>query len=482
MNVTKQDGTKFSEGEEYKIIISGNIQSTNGAALGKDITGYFATNYSFNLESTGIAELNGTRSLIICISDIHMGDTRTITGGYSGFEKNKTAFMKFLNQIRLSPNVKELVIAGDMLDEWIGPMENEAFNGMTEAGFLDSVVTTNQSVVDIINNIIKDGKIKVTYIPGNHDLLVTAEDMERNFPGISQGRDAKGLGAYTPVDHPEIIIEHGHRYELFCAPDPISNRSITNTESILPPGFFFTRVAYSSILENPTTITTLPAITINEADITQYLYSLYWRLWNSSMTDHPVKDGLNDKIIKTGIDGYTETYAINDLIPDFNNGNGPVKMNLYQGIMEAWDERQTINQMPVKYSVQKAASDENDFERLDFRAFDAQAVSQYFTNPTSEKRIVVFGHSHVGCIKPSSNLKHQKTIYANTGTWQASGESLFTPMTFVVITPKKTSSSTPEYVTVYQYSQNGAITKFKDQAAITNLPPDSVVKTGASYK
>ena len=39
------------------------------------------------------------------------------------------------------------------------------------------------------------------------------------------------------------------------------------------------------------------------------------------MTDHPVKDGLNDKIIKTGIDGYTETYAINDLIPDFNNGN-----------------------------------------------------------------------------------------------------------------------------------------------------------------
>ena len=158
-------GPNSPEGEEYKIIISGNIQSTNGAALGKDITGYFATNYSFNLESTGIAELNGTRSLIICISDIHMGDTRTITGGYSGFEKNKTAFMKFLNQIRLSPNVKELVIAGDMLDEWIGPMENEAFNGMTEAGFLDSVVTTNQSVVDIINNIIKDGKIKVNVYP-----------------------------------------------------------------------------------------------------------------------------------------------------------------------------------------------------------------------------------------------------------------------------------------------------------------------------
>ena len=483
LNITKQDGTKFAEGEEYKIVISGNIKSTNGTALGKDIVWYFATNYSFNLDSTGIPELNGTRSLIICISDIHAGDQRTIDGGYNMFEKNKGAFVNFLHQIRLAPNVKELVIAGDMLDEWVGPMGNDPLNGMTESGFLDSVVAANPTVVDTINNIIKDGKIKVTYTPGNHDILVTAEDMERNFPGISQARDAQGLGTYRPVDHPEIIIEHGHRYEFFCAPDPVSNRSITKTESILPSGFFFTRIAYSSIIEHPTTgITVLPPATINSDDPSQYLYSKYWQLWNDTLTTSPITDGLNDMIIKTGIDGFTETYSINDLIPDFNNGNGPVKINLFNGVMDTWDERQTINQTPVHYSVQKAVSDEKDLGRMDFRAFDGHAIDQYFLNPASNKRIVVFGHSHVGCIKPSLNLKNQKTVYANSGTWQIPTAPVVTPMTFVVITPQKSSDSTPEFVTLYQYSQSGAITKMKDQTAITNLTPVANVKDGANYK
>ena len=188
------------------------------------------------------------------------------------------------------------------------------------------------------------------------------------------------------------------------------------------------------------------------------------------------------RLSKPRIDGFTETYAINDLIPNFNNGNGPVEMKLYQGMIESWDERQVINQVPVKYGVEEAISDEIDLEQADFRAFDAQAIKQYFTNPASNKRIVVFGHTHAECIKPSVNMQNQKTIYANSGTWQTMPDPRFTSMVFVVITPQKSSDSTPEYVTLYQYSQSGAITKMKDQAAITNLPPDSGVKAGASYK
>ena len=202
LNITKEDGSPLTEGEEYQIVIRNTIKSINGNNVIKDITGYFATNYTFSLESTGIKELNGKRSLIICISDIHLGDARTISGHYNMFEMYKTAFVNFLNQIRLSPNVKELVIAGDMLDEWIGPMESDPLNGMTEAGFLDSIANANTTVVDAFNNIIKDGKIKVTYTPGNHDILVTAEDVERNFPGISQARDAQGLGCLYPSGSP----------------------------------------------------------------------------------------------------------------------------------------------------------------------------------------------------------------------------------------------------------------------------------------
>ncbi len=482
LTITQPDGAAFAEGEEYKIAISNNIQSTNGMSLGKDFTGYFATNYSFILGSEGIPELYGQRSLIICISDIHIGDARTIAGGYNGFEKNKKAFVNFLNQIRFSPNVKELVIAGDMLDEWVGPMTDDPLNGMTESGFLDSVAAANQTVIDALNHIIQDWNVKVTYIPGNHDMLVSSEDMQRIFPGISEARDAQGLGAYSPVDHPEIIIEHGHRYELFCAPDPISNRSITNTDSILPPGFFFTRWAYSSIIEHPSSTNPLPDITFDAGDENQSALALYWNIWNLTMTDFPVTGNLDDKVIKTNINGYTETYAINQLIPYNLDGNGPLEMKLYKEIFDSWDERQTINQIPVKYGVEKAISDETDLVKGDFRAFNNQAILQYFHNEASNKRIVVFGHTHAACIEPSFNLKSQKTIYANSGTWQDFGDPNLPSMTFVVITPQKTSNSTPEYVTLYQYSQSGEITKFPNQAAITNLEPMSSSRNGQNYK
>ena len=214
----------------------------------------------------------------------------------------------------------------------------------------------------------------------------------------------------------------------------------------------------------------------------QYLLSLYWTLWNLTLIDYPVKEGLNDKVLETGIDGYTEKYSLNDIIPSNSNGSGPLTMTLFNEILNTWDERQTINQVPVKYDVQKAITDEINLVRKDLNTFDSQAVTQYFKNPASNKRIAVFGHSHVACIKPSFNQKSQKTVYVNDGAWQHSANPLSIPMTFAVITPQKTSASAPEYVTLYQYSQSGAITKLKDQDAITNLTPVAEVKDGASYK
>jgi len=47
------------------------------------------------------------------------------------------------------------------------------------------------------------------------------------------------LQAKFIVNQPEIVIEHKHRYNFSVALDPISNRSITQSDSILPPGYFF---------------------------------------------------------------------------------------------------------------------------------------------------------------------------------------------------------------------------------------------------
>jgi len=186
---------------------------------------------------------------------------------------------------------------------------------------LKAVAANNKPVIDAFNDIITDGNIKVTYVPGNHDLLIDSEDIQSILPGISEARDVKGLGAYVPQDFPELIIEHGHRYNFFCAPD-FSNRPITNTDSILPPGYFFTRMATTSVIEGrPENQATLPEVHKNELSAEQLGYFLYWNVWKSLIMEFPVNEGLEKKVLNTNIDGLNDLYAINDFLPYQNPKN-----------------------------------------------------------------------------------------------------------------------------------------------------------------
>jgi UDP-2,3-diacylglucosamine pyrophosphatase LpxH len=454
--INKSDNIKFTEGEEYKLSINNNVKSLSGASLKEEFTNYFAVNYSFNLDSDGITDLNNNRTMIICISDIHLG----ANDSYAEINRNRDALVKFLNHIRISPNIKELIIAGDLIDEWFIPMNLDTFNGKTQLDFVKSVELNNKPVIDAFNNIIRDGKIKVTYVPGNHDLLINSEDIQSIMPGVSQVRDVRGLGAYTPDDFPELIIEHGHRYNFYCAPDP-SNRAITQTDSILPSGYFFTRIATSSVIQGrPKRDSPLPTVNKNELGEDQYNYFLYWNVWRSLMTDFPVKEGLDEKVINTGIDGFTDYYAINDILPYQNPENNRIDLNLYKGIIEEWDERQNKNLVPIKIPIEEAVTKGTFASHL-----DEQSGNQYFNNPNSDKRIVIFGHSHEARVITSFNEKQEKNIYVNSGTWIDKNKCT---MTFVVIIPPKNENSNPTYVNLYQYSPTEDIKKL-DSQAITNL-------------
>jgi UDP-2,3-diacylglucosamine pyrophosphatase LpxH len=455
INISRSDNSKFKEGEEYKLSIN-NIRSLGGASLKEEFNNYFAIDYSFNLDSDGISDLNNKRSLVVCISDIHLGANDT----YSEITRNREALVNFLNHVRNSPNIKELIIAGDLIDEWFIPMDIDTFSGKTQRDFVKSVAINNKPVIDAFNRIIEDDNVKVTYVPGNHDILIDHDDIQSIMPGVNQARDVRGLGSYTPEDFPETIIEHGHRYNFYCAPDP-SNRHITQTDTILPPGYFFTRMATSSVMQGrPKRVEDLPVVTKNELGIDQYRYFLYWNVWNSLVTDFPVHEGLDDRVINTGIDGFTDSYAINDVLPYQESGNDIIKVNLYDGIIENWDERQDLNLVPVKIPVEEAVLGSALASFL-----DDQSGVQFFKNPVSDKRIVIFGHSHEARIITSLNEKQEKNVYVNSGTWIDKNKCT---MTFVVITPKKSDESAPSIVSLYQYSQSGDIKKLESQA-ITNI-------------
>ena len=82
---------------------------------------------------------------------------------------------------------------------------------------------------------------------------------------------------------------------------------------------------------------------------------------------------------------------------------------------------------------------------------DDQAKVQYFMNPNSDKRIVVFGHTHQPEIIASNNNKGEYCIYANSGTWIDNNPHQ-TTMNFVVITPENTTDPISQtYVKLYNF-------------------------------
>jgi UDP-2,3-diacylglucosamine pyrophosphatase LpxH len=442
---------KLEEGEEYKVEVS--YDDTNKASL----IGYFAVNYSFDLEN-GIVALKG-RKLVVCISDIHLG----MDDAYAECKENRPHLENFLTKIQSNHNVEELVIAGDFIDEWFIPATVDTFAGKTQKEFVQKVVDNNSAIFTAINAIIQSNKIAVTYVPGNHDLLITSDEINKVLPKVNQIKETQGLGSYSPKSFPQAIIEHGHRYNFFCAPDPLSNSKIAEN-SILPPGYFFTRIAVESIIQGKKNEVQTHHIDLTYGNESQYLCSLYAQLWESLLKGFPLSQKLNDEFIVTNIDGFKKSYSIQDILP-CRKENGELDMNLYSGIQDTWKCRQIMNNVNVLIPTSDAINKAND------NGFtDEMSYMQYFSNPNSDKRIIVFGHTHVA--KITTYLTHddnKRAIYANSGTWIDNNHADPTrTMTFVVLIPRKNSTSIPAFVNLYQYLPNGTIIKLAAQA-ITGL-------------
>jgi UDP-2,3-diacylglucosamine pyrophosphatase LpxH len=327
------------------------------------------------------------------------------------------------------------------------PADVDTYKGGTQSDFVKQIAETNKGVIDAFNTIIQEGIILITYVPGNHDLTISEENVELILPGINQARDeVLGLGTYSPNAYPEIAIEHGHRYNFFCAPDPLSNQDIA-PGSILPPGYFFTRIAVQHVVEDlpiaeGVVVPITPNATGNESQSSLYRY---WNIWAWAANYFTINENFDEKIIATNIDGYTENYSINDLLPYQTTTGGVIDVNLYKGIQDSWTERQVLNHVEVNISTEHAIT-----TVLDAAETDNQAQTQYFLNPNSNKRIVVFGHSHAPIIITSENHKGEKSIYANSGTWIDHNPRGATS-TFVVITPQNNEPSSETSVKLYNF-------------------------------
>jgi len=348
--------------------------------------------------------LQETRRIVV-ISDLHLG----VDDAFSETVANKALLAEFLERIAVS-EIHELVIAGDMLDEWFVPVSYPSHSDSGE--FYRRVAENNAAIMEAFAKVMQNG-IQLIYVPGNHDLLLDGETLSGLLPGIVQSRSSDGMGAYRTGMRSEVVIEHGHRYDSFCSPDPLSNKQITGDyPSFLPPGYFFTRMAATFVAEGKTaTQKDLPKVQPpSEENVDQRNAYAYYQIWVWAMSDFPIQAGFDEKVIHCGINGYDNSFSLRDLLPTVQE-DGTISAVLYANVQRRWDAVQQINGVVAKNSYAQATSGS-----IDHVFMDSQAVSQYFDRDPNVD-VVVFGHSHVPLVNRFQEGYNRQKVYANSGAW-----------------------------------------------------------------
>jgi UDP-2,3-diacylglucosamine pyrophosphatase LpxH len=378
---------------------------------------------------------------VVVVSDLHFG----IDDGFAEDVSNRPLFVEFLQRLQQTDDVRELVIAGDFLDEWFLPLNYAPIANMHE--FFIQVARNNQSVINELKNVMQAG-IKLVYVIGNHDMNMGEEILPALLPGIVEARDSKGLGRYITGDRQEIVIEHCHRYDPYSAPDRVSNRELChNDETMYPPGYFYARLGTSWVLEHkPKIKKNYPVVSkvpdaANTDQMGAYIYAKTLEKLFNRITE---KSGFEEKIFRMGSCGMHDSYSLKDMYP-VEQADGTISAPvLFRNFQRSWDERQTMNDVWFKIPFVEAGAD-----AVKKTYFYKCAKSQYLDRQDVNYDVVVFGHTHI----PDFHQDGRK-FYVNSGTWvDHNSDYPSATCTFAVV-----ETGAENRVGLYQYQGDGSLT------------------------
>jgi UDP-2,3-diacylglucosamine pyrophosphatase LpxH len=431
---------KLNGGWNYQLVLGKGLKSVEGYPLSDNEAielrtssvhlSYYSLHYKQDIDTV-------QRTLIACISDIHCGDNRASNNNYSWFGKNADALKSFLIDIENNSKIKQLVIMGDLFDEWMVPYNITPFDSLvnitSSKDYFMAIANSevNKPIFEKLREISNGGVIDVIYTPGNHDMLITHEILNEIIPGITWKSEVAGLGKYEPVD--KIVMEHGHRYDFFNCPQPLVNEG-----HILPPGYFVTRLYAGGLASRQQShFKQNKAVNDDIEFVTAWSVAFGYTIANFNMdTDTIPMDSTNVRM--SGIDGYLDNMS-------FNGARDMYAAN----IEERWHATQEINEVPNTLSVFLAI--------LNGTYLYGAALFEYLTDYFAEDqpKIVAFGHSHEPDIKVFP-FEHAYTgIYANSGSWINADQSPHKVRTFLIINPSEWSGSELDVVSLYQYNSDG---------------------------
>lgn len=311
----------------------------------------------------------------IFISDVHMGAGRAKDEGYHDYDwlgkEEADNLASFLDHINSSGDVSEVILLGDIMDDWVCPVDKvpPTYEDIINAD-------KNKKLIIILKTLSSNAAIKVIYLPGNHDMHVTKEFIENNFPGMIFGGSAKHDSKYTDG---RLHAEHGSAYAMFNAPD-----FMNNYRNRLPLGYFISRV----------------------------------------LATKAARTGSKDKHYWTYLDDALEAL-----------GTQSLSSSVFEAVLEEADlpNDVEIHMPPIEgQSVHVKASDVKDmyadlYDQWNKYKGPAAAfhgvIAEFHLGKVADRlskrgnaRIVIFGHSHNGALDKDS-LFVKDRIYANCGSW-----------------------------------------------------------------
>jgi UDP-2,3-diacylglucosamine pyrophosphatase LpxH len=314
----------------------------------------------------------------IYISDIHMNAGK-------GFKTDKdkhpyewlgpaeaNRFADFLNFLNDSDTIREVIIIGDLMDDWVYPVD-------VVPPSLDSIVKApiNKKIVQALKKMCKNKNIGVLYLPGNHDMGVNLKLIQRNFPGMIFGGSALYNSVYRTS---RLRAEHGSAYAMFNAPDPINSPGTR-----LPLGYFISRVIATK--------------TRDTGDEKRH----YW-----SYADELLETLGPQKLAASVFKAVLEEACLND--------KTAIRMPKRNGKGESVTAIQVIEKYAALYDQWQETYGAGE-------AFKAMMAEIGFLGNLADRlckkkdtNVVIFGHSHDWKLD-KDKLFVDDRIYANCGTW-----------------------------------------------------------------
>lgn len=345
------------------------------------------------------------RNKRIFLSDTHISHIPKPGPGKHDYtwlqKKDAEALTNFLKHLEGRADVEEVVFIGDLFDNWVIPVD-------IEPPGIDEIIATRKAkkdpVILALRDLCRNPDIRVLCLPGNHDMELTRETVDKHFghdidarKGMVFGGTALWNAGSSVYRSSRLRAEHGSAHAMFNAPDPLNNPGTR-----LPLGYYISRVAATKTHETGSS-------------------NRHWWTYVDDVLEAVGPEKFAACVFEALLEEARLPYASEIVMPKRGGQTTTVSArqiaDLYGNLYDQWKARVGAG-IAFKAILAEIGYLDDAADRLCKK---------------NDTNIVVFGHSHDWVLDKDTWFVSDR-IYANCGTWCDSPDK---PWTYVEVETRR---------------------------------------------